>query len=111
MNTLRNKVSLIGRIGANPEVTTFENGNSLVRMTLATNESYKDHEGNWKDNVQWHTINAWGKLAERIKNSSLEKGQELIIEGRLVNQSYQTKDGQKRYQTVIEANEYLILSK
>jgi single-strand DNA-binding protein len=109
MNTLRNKVSLIGRLGAQPEVTTFETGRTLARFTLATNESYKDKDGQWQENTQWHTINAWGKIAERIK-TVLNKGQEVIVEGKLVHQSYETKEGEKRYGTVIEATEFLLLT-
>jgi single-strand DNA-binding protein len=109
MNTLRNKVSLIGRLGAQPEVTTFDTGRTLARFTMATNERFKDKEGNWQDNTQWHTINAWGKIAERVKKA-LNKGQEIILEGKLVHQTYETKSGEKRYGTVIEATEFLLLS-
>lgn len=109
MNTLRNKVSLIGRLGAQPEVTTFDTGRTLARFTLATNERFKDKDGNWQDNTQWHVINAWGKIAERVKKA-LNKGQEIILEGKLVHQSYETKSGEKRYGTVIEATEFLLLT-
>lgn len=107
MNTLRNKVSLIGRLGAAPEVTTFEKGSTLARFTLATNERYKDKSGNWQDNTQWHTINAWGAQAERAK--TLDKGMEIILEGRLVHQSYESKTGEKKFTTVIEASAFLII--
>jgi single-strand DNA-binding protein len=109
MNTLRNKVSLIGRLGAQPEVTTFETGKTLARFTLATNESYKDKNGEWHENTQWHTINAWGRIAERVKKA-LNKGQEVIVEGKLVHQSYENKNGEKRYGTIIEATEFLLLT-
>lgn len=109
MNTLRNKVSLIGRLGAQPEVTTFESGKTLARLRIATNEKYKDKSGQWQDNTQWHTINAWGKIAERAQKS-LDKGQEIIVEGKLVHKSYETKAGEKRFETIIEASEFLLLS-
>lgn len=109
MNTLRNKVSLIGRLGGQPEVTTFDTGRTLARFTIATNERYKDKNGEWKDNTQWHTINAWGRIAERAKKN-LNKGQEVIVEGKLVHQSYETKAGEKRFSTIIEANEFLLLT-
>lgn len=109
MNTLRNKVSLIGRLGAQPEVTTFENGRKLSRFNLATNERFKNKSGEWQENTQWHTVNAWGKVAERVEKS-LQKGQEVIIEGKLVNQQYETKAGEKRISVVIEANEFLIIA-
>jgi single-strand DNA-binding protein len=107
MNTLRNKVSLIGRLGAAPEVTTFEKGSTLARFTLATNERYKDKAGKWQDNTQWHTINAWGPQAERAK--TLDKGMEIILEGRLVHQSYEAKTGEKKFTTVIETSAFLII--
>ena len=109
MNTLRNKVSLIGRLGAQPEVTTLETGRVLARFNIATREDYKDKNGQWHENTQWHTVNAWGKIAERAKNV-LNKGQEVIVEGRLVHQSYETKAGEKRQSTIIEATEFLLLS-
>lgn len=109
MNNLRNKVSLIGRLGAQPEAVKLESGTSLTRFSLAVTESYKDKDGNWKDDTSWHTINAWGKTAE-IANKILNKGQEIMVEGKIVNSSYETKTGEKRYTTSIFANEFLILS-
>ncbi|MES2798389.1 MAG: single-stranded DNA-binding protein [Bacteroidota bacterium] len=109
MNNLRNKVSLIGRLGANPEVTTFENGRKLSRLTLATRETFKDKEGVWKENTTWHNVNAWGKTAERMEKA-LEKGQEILLEGKIVYQNYETKTGEKRMSTVIEASEFLLIT-
>jgi len=107
MNALKNKVSLIGRLGANPEVLTFDSGKTLARFTLATNELFKSNN-EWQEITQWHTITAWGKTAERIKKT-LFKGQEIILEGKLVNQSYETKSGEKRYSTQIEMNDFYVL--
>ena len=109
MNALRNKVTLIGRLGADPELVTFETGKILSRFTLATKEDYKDKSGEWQNNTQWHNINAWGKTAERVKNA-LSKGIEIILEGRIVNQSYETKTGEKRYITIIELSDFLTIS-
>ena len=109
MNSLRNKVNLIGRLGAQPEVSSFESGRMLARFTLATNERYKDKNEVWQDNTQWHTVNAWGKLAERIQKS-LDKGSEVVIEGKLVHQSYETKEGEKRYSTIVEASDFLLVN-
>lgn len=108
MNALRNKVSLIGRLGAQPELVTLESGRTLARFSLATNESYKDKSGEWQTQTQWHNITAWGKTASLVENI-LEKGQEVIVSGRLVNRSYETKSGEKRYSTEIEMNEFLKL--
>jgi len=109
MNTLRNKVSLIGRLGGQPEITKFESGSQVARISLATNESYKDKNGEWVDNTQWHTVVAWGKQVDRV-SKILVKGTEVIVEGRLVNRSYETKAGEKRYSTEIEMSEFLVLS-
>ena len=109
MNALRNKVNLIGRLGADPELVTFETGKILTRFTLATKEDFKDKSGEWQNNTQWHNINAWGKTAERVKKA-LSKGNEIILEGRIVNQSYETKTGEKRYSTIIEVSDFLLLS-
>ncbi len=109
MNALKNKVTLIGRLGAKPEVMNFETGRALARFTLATNEGYKDKNGQWQDNTQWHNINAWGKSAELV-GKLLDKGLEVMLEGKLVNQTYETKSGEKRFSTVVELNEFLIIS-
>ncbi len=110
MNTLRNKVSLIGRIGQNIEMQKVgaSKDYSLVKVPLATNESYKDKNGQWQDNTQWHNLVIWGKTAERI-SSMATKGQEVMIEGRLVNKQYE-KDGEKRYSTDIEVTDFLLVS-
>lgn len=109
MNTLRNKVSLIGRLGAQPEIVTFDSGRTLARFSLATNENYKNKEGEWQENTQWHNITAWGKTADLVAKL-LEKGQEVLVEGRIVNNAYETKDGEKRYGTSIEVSDFLLLS-
>jgi single-strand DNA-binding protein len=108
MNALRNKVSLIGRLGANPEVLKFETGRTLARFTLATNEPIKVN-GTWQEQTQWHSITAWGKTAEIIQRI-LIKGQEIMLEGRLVQQNYETKTGEKRFGTTIELKEFLLLN-
>lgn len=108
MNALRNKVSLIGRLGVNPEVLKFESGKTLARFTLATNEPIKVN-GSWQEQTQWHSITAWGKTAENIQRV-LQKGQEIMMEGRLVQQSYETKTGEKKFGTTIELKEFLLLN-
>lgn len=109
MNALKNNVKLIGRLGVEPELVKFETGRTLARFTLATNENYRDKKGEWHELTQWHTINAWGKLGDLVQKL-LKKGQEIIVEGRLVNQSYETKNGEKRFTTIIEASEFLVLT-
>ena len=109
MNALRNKVSLIGRLGAEPEVITLESGAMFARFSIATNESYKGKDGEWKESTQWHTLKAWGKTADNV-SKVLKKGQEIVVEGKLVNENYETKKGEKRFGCSIEVNEFLIVS-
>ena len=108
MNSMRNKVNLIGRLGAKPEIQTVKGGFMITRFSIATNEPYKEKNGEWKDNTQWHSATLWGKNAERfVKNA--DKGVEVAIEGRLVNNTYETKTGEKRYQTEVEVHDFLLL--
>lgn len=109
MNALKNKVNLIGRLGVQPEIVNMESGRKLARFTLATNENYKNKNGEWQSITQWHTVNAWGKLAELVQKL-LTKGQEIVVEGKLVNLSYENKNGEKRFSTVVEASEFLVLT-
>lgn len=109
MNTLKNKVNLIGRIGAKPIAQVFESGAKKIRLSVATNERYKDKKGDWVDNTQWHTVIAWGKLCDRVEKV-LDKGSEVVIEGRIVNRTYETKEGEKRFSTEIELSEFVLLS-
>lgn len=108
MNNLRNKVQLIGHIGQAPEIISFDSGNKLAKLTLATNETYKNAKGEKMTDTQWHNLVAWGKTADIIEKF-LVKGQEIAIEGKLVNKSFETKDGDKRYKTEIQVNELLML--
>ncbi len=108
MNTLRNKVQLIGNLGNDPEIITLESGKKLAKFSLATNESYKNANGERITDTQWHNIVAWGKTAEIIE-SFVTKGKEVAIEGKLSNRSWEDKDGNKRYITEVVCNELLML--
>jgi len=110
MNTMKNKVQLVGNLGSNPEVKTTENGKKLARISIATNESYRNAKGEKVVETQWHNVIAWGKTAD-IAEKYLSKGIEIMIEGKLVNKQYTDKDGVKRYTTEVQASELLILSK
>jgi len=110
MNTLRNTVSLIGRLGADPAITQFGDKNSLARFSVATNEAYKDKKGEWVENTTWHNVVAWGKTAELCKQL-LKKGSEIVLEGKLVNDSYETKEGEKRYKTEVTMREFMVLNR
>ncbi|MCH3883558.1 single-stranded DNA-binding protein [Tenacibaculum aquimarinum] len=108
MNTLRNKVQLIGNLGNNPEIITLESGKKLAKFSIATNESYKNAQGEKITDTQWHNVVAWNKTTEIIERY-LEKGSEVAIEGKLTSRSYDNKEGEKRYITEVVCNELLML--
>lgn len=110
MNSLKNKVQLIGNLGNDPEMVILENGNKLAKFSVATNETYKNTDGEKVTDTQWHNVVAWGKTAEIVENY-LVKGKEVVIEGKLISRSYETKEGEKRYITEIKCNELLMLGK
>ena len=108
MNALKNKVKLIGNLGNTPEVKTTENGKKLVRFSIATNETYRNSKGEKVMETQWHNVIAWGKVAE-IAEKYLVKGSEVAIEGKLMNNNYTDKDGNKKYNTEVQVHELLLL--
>lgn len=108
MNGLRNKVQLIGYLGNTPEVKNTENGKKLANFRIATNEVYYNAQGEKIKETTWHTAVAWGKLAD-IAEKYLNKGSEVIIEGKLINRSYVNKDGTKKYFSEVQVNELMML--
>ena len=110
MNALKNKVQLIGHVGQEPEIKTFEGGKKLANITLATNENYTNNKGEKVEQTEWHRITAWGKLADLIDKYVI-KGKEIAIEGKLTHRSYDDKEGNKRFITEIVATELLLLGK
>ena len=110
MNTLRNKVQLIGNLGNDPEIINLESGKTLAKFAIATNESYKNAKGEKITDTQWHNVVAWGKTAEIIEKY-VTKGKEVAIEGKLTSRSYETKEGEKRYITEVVCSELLMLGK
>lgn len=110
MNALKNKVQLIGNVGTDPEIKTFENGKKLARLVIATNESYSNEKGERITDTQWHTVVAWGKSAQIIEKY-VTKGKELAIEGKLTHRSYDDKNGEKRYVTEVVVSDVLLLGK
>ena len=108
MNTLRNKVQLIGNLGNAPEIITLDSGKKLAKFSIATNDTYKYAQGEKVQDTQWHNIVAWNKTAE-IVEKYLDKGKEVAIEGKLTTRSYDDKDGNKRYVTEVVCNELLML--
>jgi len=110
MNNLRNKVSLIGNLGTDPEVKVFDSGKKKVRMSLATSDNYRNNNGEKVEQTQWHNLILWGKVAE-VAEKYLQKGSELAVEGKLTYRSYDDKNGEKKYITEIIVNELIMLGK
>jgi single-strand DNA-binding protein len=110
MSTLRNKVQLIGNLGNTPEIITLESGKKLAKFSLATNEHYKDADGQKQTKTEWHNLVAWDKTAEIIEKY-VTKGKEIAIEGKLTNRSWDDKEGNKRYTTEVVVSEVVLFSK
>ncbi len=108
MNALVNRVQLIGSLGQDPEIKTFDNG-KMARFSMATNEIYRNKEGEKITETQWHNVVAWGNTAT-ILEKYVRKGDKVGIEGKLVTRQWEDKDGQKRYITEVVANDVLMLS-
>ena len=108
MNNLRNKVQLIGRLGQTPEVKKLDSGKTVANFSLATSDKYKNAKGELIENTEWHNLVAWGKTAEIIEKY-VKKGNEIAIEGKLTNRSWEDKDGNKRYATEVLVNEILLM--
>jgi single-strand DNA-binding protein len=104
-----NKVILIGNLGKDPELKHTSGGTAVAKFTLATNDRYKDKDGNWQDRTEWHNITCWARLAE-IASEYLKKGRTVYIEGSLRTDSWDDKQsGQKRYQTYVNASDLVLL--
>ena len=110
MSTLRNKVQLIGHVGNDLEIKTFDGGKKLAKLNVATNESYKNDKGEKVEETQWHSLIAWGKTADIIEKYVV-KGKEIAIEGKLTHRSYEDKNGEKRYVSEVVIDELLMLGK
>ena len=108
MSTVRNHVQLIGNVGQEPTITQLESGKKVARISLATNENYKNANGEKQSNTEWHNLVAWGKTAG-IVEKYVSKGKEIAISGKLTSRSYETKEGEKRFVTEIIVNEILLL--
>ena len=105
-----NKVMLIGNLGKDPEVKYTPQGTPVAKLALATNERFKDKEGQWQYRTEWHNVVLWQRLAE-IAGEYLKKGSKVYIEGRLQTRSWDDKQtNQKRYMTEIVASDILMLS-
>lgn len=108
MYALKNKVQLIGNLGGKPEIKSTVNGKKLAKFSIATNETYRNANGEKVTETQWHSLVAWGKVAD-IAEKYLDKGKEVAIEGKLVTRNYTDKGGSKKYITEVQVNELLML--
>lgn len=97
-----NKAMLIGRLGQDPEVRYTQSNTAVANFSLATNERYKDRNGEFQERTEWHRIVAWGRTAE-ICQEYLRKGSLVYIEGPIQTREWEDKDGQKKYTTEVKA--------
>lgn len=104
-----NRVQLIGHLGKDPEVKYTPQGTPVAKITIATNERFKDKGGEWQDRTEWHNVVLWSRMAE-IAGEYLKKGKQVFIEGRLQTRSWDDKQtGQKKYMTEIVASDMILL--
>lgn len=107
--SIKNKVQLVGYVGANPEVKEFGDNQKLAKFSIATNENYKNSSGEWVEVTTWHRLTAWRFLAERVE-SNIVKGSLVMATGKLVNNSWVDKNGEKQYRTEIELINFMLLN-
>jgi len=108
MNALRNRVQLVGNLGQDPEIRTLDGGKKVVHFTMATSDNYKNSDGQKVEETTWHNIVAWNGLAETA-SKFLKKGQEVLVEGRIVYRTYEDKKGGTKNATDIVLNNLLLL--
>lgn len=108
MNSLKNRAQLIGHLGQDPELKTIESGKKVARFTIATDDGYKNSEGQKVSETTWHNIVAWNGLAE-LSEKYLKKGRKVAVEGRIVYRSYEDKKGVTKYITEIVLNDLVFL--
>jgi single-strand DNA-binding protein len=101
-----NKVMLLGNLGADPELRVTPSGQSLLKLRLATTESYLDKSNTRQERTEWHSVTVWGKRGEAL-SKFLQKGSSIFVEGRISTSSYE-KNGEKRYRTDIIANNIIL---
>lgn len=103
-----NKVIIVGRLGADPELKYTPDGTAVCKVSVATSETWKDKDGNKQERTEWHKIVMWRKLAE-IAGEYLHKGSQAYFEGKVQTRSWETDSGEKRYMTEIVANQMQML--
>ncbi len=100
-----NKVILLGNLGKDPDLRYTPSGKAVATFSLATNERWTSQDGQKQENTTWHNIVAWGKQAETMKEY-LAKGQQVYIEGRIANRSYEDKEGNKKYVSEVVVQQF-----
>lgn len=110
MNQVKNCVFLIGNLGRDPEQRTLQNGRQMAVFTLATNETYRNNQGDRVIETQWHNCVAWGPLAETM-TKYLKKGRQIAIQGKIRYNNYEDKNGNKQRRTDIVISDFSILDK
>ncbi len=108
MNSLKNRVTLIGNLGQDPETKTTESGKKVTNFTLATDDGYKNSDGQKVSETTWHNIVAWNGLAD-IAGKYLKKGRQVAVEGRIVYRTYEDKKGATKNITEIVLNDLILL--
>jgi single-strand DNA-binding protein len=108
MHSLKNRVILIGRLGKNPETKTIEGGKKVTNFTLATDDSFKNADGQRISEATWHNITAWNGLAD-IADRFLKKGKQVAVEGRIVYKTYEDKKGITKNTTEIVLDDLVLL--
>lgn len=103
-----NKVMLLGRLGADPEIKYIPSGQAVSNFNLATSYGWKDESGNLQTRTDWHRIVVWGKMAETC-HEYLKRGSKIYMEGTLQTRQYEDKDGQKRYITEVRMTDMIML--
>ncbi len=105
-----NKVILIGNLGKDPDLRFTPSGQAVATLSLATNDRYKDKDGQMVERAEWHNIVVWGKQAETAKEY-LKKGRQIFVEGRIAYRTYDDREGNKRYITEVVAQRLQFLGR
>lgn len=108
MNTLRNRVQLIGNLGSDPEITVLNSGKKVAKLSIATHDVYRNHAGEKILETIWHQVVAWDRKAELVEKYC-RKGSEVAIVGKIVSRNFTDKSGTKRYITEIVADEVMLI--
>ena len=105
-----NKVILVGRLGKDPEIRSTSGGKSVANFSLATDESYKNNDGEKVKKTEWHNIVVWGPSVDNFISQYIHKGDLIYVEGELQTRSWEDKQGEKRYTTEVNVSDIKLLS-